>query len=463
MLYRGRPKGAVTIDYDVGRIQRHIKPLIGSMLVGAATQDDIIHLYNDIRLGKTATTEKTKPRGVARVKGGETAATRTLGLLGSIFSYAVKRRLRIDNPCRGVERASDGRRDRILTPIEYRALADAFTQLESNGANPTAIAAYRALMCSGYRKSEIFGLKPTAVDYHRHCIRLDSSKSGQQVRAMGITALRVIESAAKARKSQYVFPAKVGEGHVTDVRLFSKAVKVAGLDGITLHALRHSFASVALELEYSELTIAAMLGHRVSSVTSRYAHTVDRVVIAAADRVSQEIASRMLGDGGETAKVIDLAPGPENCFEIGSTQIFHWPRGPRGTPSPMSESHTTARQKWELPDWRDVTAYPRTQDLSVNEWRWEFLRRRQDYRDDFFRPSDKPYIAPDFPGELESPDRCFERQYHLTNAMDPRISVAEHKASSNKADKGVLFTFDFEMLFVDVRASKPVLVAMAAK
>ena len=309
VLYRGRPKGALTIDYDVGRIQRHIKPLIGSMLVGAATQDDIIHLYNDIRLGKTATTEKTKPRGVARVKGGETAATRTLGSLGSIFSYAVKRRLRIDNPCRGVERASDGRRDRILTPIEYRALADAFTQLESNGANPTAIAAYRALMCSGYRKSEIFGLKPTAVDYHRHCIRLDSSKSGQQVRAMGITALRVIESAAKARKSQYVFPAKVGEGHVTDVRLFSKAVKVAGLDGITLHALRHSFASVALELEYSELTIAAMLGHRVSSVTSRYAHTVDRVVIAAADRVSQEIASRMLGDGGETAKVIDLAPG----------------------------------------------------------------------------------------------------------------------------------------------------------
>ena len=119
----------------------------------------------------------------------------------------------------------------------------------------------------------------------------------------------------------------------------------------------------------------------------------------------------------------------------------------------MSESHTTARQKWELPDWRDVTAYPRTQDLSVNEWRWEFLRRRQDYRDDFFRPSDKPFIAPDFPGELESPDRCFERQYHLANAMDPRISVAEHKASSNKADKGVLFTFDFEMLFVDVRAS----------
>lgn len=39
--------------------------------------------------------------------------------------------------------------------------------------------------------------------------------------------------------------------------------------------------------------------------------------------------------------------------------------------------------QWNVPDWKDAGAYPRPEDLSLTYWRWEFLRRRQDYKEDF--------------------------------------------------------------------------------
>jgi integrase len=105
---------------------------------------------------------------------------------------------------------------------------------------------------------------------------------------------------------EFVFPAHRGRGHLTDVKVFKKTCEKAGLEGVTLHVLRHSFASTALELEYSELTIAGLLGHRSHSVTARYAHHLDRALAAAADRVSNLIAARMAGREADGAEIVEL-------------------------------------------------------------------------------------------------------------------------------------------------------------
>jgi site-specific recombinase XerD len=68
--------------------------------------------------------------------------------------------------------------------------------------------------------------------------------------------------------------------------------------------LRHSFAAVAAELGFSELTIAGLLGHSVPGVTARYAHVPHSALIAAADRVSARIAATL--DGVADAEVIEL-------------------------------------------------------------------------------------------------------------------------------------------------------------
>ena len=59
-------------------------------------------------------------------------ASRTIGLLGAIFTFAVKQRMRTDNPVRGVERPADGKRDRRLSDEEYAALGRALRQAETN-------------------------------------------------------------------------------------------------------------------------------------------------------------------------------------------------------------------------------------------------------------------------------------------------------------------------------------------
>jgi integrase len=75
---------------------------------------------------------------------------------------------------------------------------------------------------------------------------------------------------------------------------------------VSLHTLRHSFASVGLELEYSELTLAGLLGHRSHSVTARYSHHVDQALVSAADRISAAIARRLAGEGENAGKVVSL-------------------------------------------------------------------------------------------------------------------------------------------------------------
>jgi integrase len=74
---------------------------------------------------------------------------------------------------------------------------------------------------------------------------------------------------------------------------------------VTPHVLRHSFASLAGDLGYSEPTIAALIGHKGHTVTSRYVHAADAVLLAAADAVADRTRA-LLGDARPDAQVIPL-------------------------------------------------------------------------------------------------------------------------------------------------------------
>jgi len=88
---RGRPKKPTTVVTDTGRIERHIIPLLGMRRVKDLTKADINKVLKDIMAGKTRVSVKTKKlRGRAIVRGGAGTATRTVGLLGGILTYAVE-------------------------------------------------------------------------------------------------------------------------------------------------------------------------------------------------------------------------------------------------------------------------------------------------------------------------------------------------------------------------------------
>jgi hypothetical protein len=129
---RKAAKKASTIATDKGRFERHIKPLLGKMKVAAVTREDVDEFMHAVAEGRTAARTKTgKKRGLANVRGGKGTASRTVGLLGAIFTYAVRHRMRLDNPVRGVVRFADGRRKRRLTDDEYNALGAALRHAEA--------------------------------------------------------------------------------------------------------------------------------------------------------------------------------------------------------------------------------------------------------------------------------------------------------------------------------------------
>src|SRR5262249_16356347 len=104
-----------------------------------------------------------------------------------------------------------------------------------------------------------------------------------------------------------VFLATRGDGPMGGFKKFwPKIAKLGGLPcDITPHVLRHSLASLAGDLGYSEPTIAALVGHKGHSVTSRYMHAADAVLLAAADAVATR-TSDLMGDGHRVAQVIHL-------------------------------------------------------------------------------------------------------------------------------------------------------------
>jgi integrase len=293
----GTTKKASTLYGDRGRIARHIKPLIGRLKVAAVTSADIERVRNDVAAGKTSARVKTKVRGLARVRGGRGAANRVVRLLGGIFSFAVKRRMCADNPCRGVEQYREERKTRRLNAAEYKALGDALRKAEAEHAWPAATAVIRFLALTGWRSGEALTLHWEHLDLERRVANLPDTKSGRSERALSQAACDVLR-ALPFQRSGNVFRASRGEGSPSGAfkELFRRVTK--GMRDVTPHTLRHSFVSVAADPPphgpgFSDLTIAALIGHKMSSITSRYAHSVDKVMLGCADDVGNRIHAMM--------------------------------------------------------------------------------------------------------------------------------------------------------------------------
>ena len=59
----------------------------------------------------------------------------------------------------------------------------------------------------------------------------------------------------------------------------------AGLEGLRIHDLRHSFASFAINAGRSLYEVQQLLGHRSSTMTQRYAHLANDTLLAATNAV----------------------------------------------------------------------------------------------------------------------------------------------------------------------------------
>ena len=182
---RGRPKKASTIITDVRR-QRHIIPLLGTRGVRDLSKADITQAIKDIMAGKTQVNVETeKLRGLAIVRGGVGTATRTIGLLGGILSYAVDLGIIEQNPAHEVRKPKDNVNSRRLSEPEYRTLGAILRKATADEQYAMAAQMIRIIALTGCRRSEIINLRWEEIDIDGSCLRLTDSKVGALVRPVG--------------------------------------------------------------------------------------------------------------------------------------------------------------------------------------------------------------------------------------------------------------------------------------
>lgn len=294
-----RPIKASTLYMDRSRIVTHIKPLIGHRIAAALTIQDIERMQADIAAGKTA---KPLLNGRGRVTtGGYGAASRSVSTLQSLLGHAVRWGLLDRNPSEGVRKLAGQRRVRRLSSEEIVRFGEVMRKAAVDGEHPKGLAIVRLILLTGFRLSEAQGLPRNWVNRAESWIEFADSKSGEHVRAIGKVALRHIEAQPSDDTSPFLFPSDNGRGHFTATdSVIARLCKRAAFKDVTAHTFRHTFASIAGELGYSDIIIGTLLGHVARNVTQGYVH-VEEAARIAADRVAQVMAELL--DGGRKSSL----------------------------------------------------------------------------------------------------------------------------------------------------------------
>ena len=217
------------------------------------------------------------------------------------------------NPCKSVRRYKESAgQERFLTPEELAQLGRTLDIAPGKGiASRHAAAAVRLLVLTGCRRNEILTLRWEDVDFDAEEFQLRDSKVGPRMVPMPPAAAEVLaELKAMSDSDGSVKPGKAGKGRIPDcvpgspwvfpgmrpnthmVNLNASWRRIrehAGLEGVRLHDLRHTYASRALALGEGLPMIGRLLGHRNVNATARYAHLARESIRFSTAKVAESI------------------------------------------------------------------------------------------------------------------------------------------------------------------------------
>jgi integrase len=259
------------------------------------------------------------------------AANRFLAVVSKCFAWGLNRGLLPEghaNPARGVERYKEHARERFLTSEELGRLGDALRQGETIGLpydvdetkpkakhapkedsrramlDPFAVAAIRLLILTGARLREILHTCWEHVDFERGVIFLADSKTGKKPIYLSAASLAILASLPRIEGNHFVIPGeRPGQPRVDLKRPWAAVSKTAGLKGLRIHDLRHSFASIGAGASLGLPIIGKLLGHTQAATTHRYAHLDADPMRRAAETIGASIAAAMAGAPSNVARL----------------------------------------------------------------------------------------------------------------------------------------------------------------
>jgi integrase len=221
-------------------------------------------------------------------------ANRILALLSKTFALAVKWKWRPDNPVRGVERNQERKRKRYLSADELARLSRALSQYR----NQQVADVFRLLLLTGARRGEALGATWGQFDLSEGIWTKPGATTKQKTDHIVPLSAPARQLLAEIHKrdatAKYVFPGPGPHGHRTNLkRDWAQICKVAGITGLRIHDLRHSYASTLAGAGFSLPVIGALLGHSTPTTTHRYAHLFDDPLRAATERAGAIITGNV--------------------------------------------------------------------------------------------------------------------------------------------------------------------------
>ena len=281
------PKKRPTTQRDYRRmIEQEIIPNLGSIKVSDVTFSDIDRLHR--KIGRQA----------------PYTANRCVALLSRMFSLAMRWQYRADNPCRGIERRPEHKRERrYLSADELARLGVALAKHKDK----IAANIFRLLLLTGARRGEVAGAKWPDFDLEAGTWTKPASatKQGKPHRIPLNNAAQLLLADLRkgaADDAEYLFPGRF-RGHRVELKMDWAAVcRSARLKDLRIHDLRHSFASLLAGSGHSLPIIGALLGHSQAATTARYSHLADDPL-----RKATQIAGNLITAGSKPgAKVVPL-------------------------------------------------------------------------------------------------------------------------------------------------------------
>jgi integrase len=198
-------------------------------------------------------------------------ANRRLALLSKMFNFAkMQLRWSVENPCKGVQRYPENKRQRYMTREEAARIFRLLN--ESIADNPGSVAFIYLLIFTGARSGEIASARWEHLD--GNVLRLPDSKTGARPVYLPRAACEIIDTLPRTN------------GTITGIKspkkLWDRIRQEAGTPDLRLHDLRHSFASFAIGAGHSLAQIGGLLGHSNAQTTMRYAHLMEEAAAEAA-------------------------------------------------------------------------------------------------------------------------------------------------------------------------------------
>ena len=208
-----------------------------------------------------------------------------------MFNLAEVWGLRPDgsNPCRHVPKYREMKRERFLSSAELQRLGATLAEVEADGSeSPFVVAAFRLLILTGCRLGEIQTLRWEYITPKG--MELPDTKTGARHIPLPEAARAVLDSLESTEGNPYIIAGKHPGSHVTDLQHPWRRIRDrAGLQGVRIHDLRHTYASNAVSEGMPIQMVGKLLGHSQIQTTMRYAHLADDPV----NRAAEENANRL--------------------------------------------------------------------------------------------------------------------------------------------------------------------------